>query len=320
MQFLKQSLCFLALAAIVTAAVAPPVAAQTMNRVYGSVDVLQRYAGVTRSYNNARFDRSFPGTLSDGVSHTFFHVYSAAGPGYAKTKTYAEYQKPSDSLSSADDLTILDAVGFAEFTLSDVVLSGAPGSLITTSINVHVTGFRDLGTTVNPVTLTPDVASTSTVAMGVFINNDNNNIGDGYNQLASINGNAPTMSGLGLLATFDGDDVVTTGLFTVEANTPFRLTMRIESLSRAGFSGDSSGVAYAISDFARTLTFASDRPVFNNLPAGTTANSVSAGIVNNQFGGLVTVVPEASTLALLGFPLSIIGAVIYRRVRNSKRL
>ncbi|MBC7805501.1 MAG: hypothetical protein H7145_05055, partial [Akkermansiaceae bacterium] len=311
MNFLKESLCFLAIAAIVTT-VAPPAAAQAMNRVYGSVDVLQRYAGVTRSYNNDRFDRYFPGTLSGGISDSFFHVYSAAGPGYAKTNTYAEYQKPSNNLGSADDFTILDASGLAEFTLTDVVLSGAPGSLITTSMNVHVTGFRDLVTIANPVTLTPSVFSAATVAMAIVINDHNKNIGDGYNQLESINGGAPTMLGSGLLAAFDGDDVVTTGLFTVEANVPFRLTMRIESVSRAGFSGDSSGIAYAISDFGRTLTFASDRPVFNDLPVGTTASSVSAGIVNNQFSGLVTVVPEANTLALLGLALPIFGAVILR--------
>lgn len=86
------------------------------------------------------------------------------------------------------------------------------------------------------------------------------------------------------------DANITTPDFYAPVNTPVAVGMSIEVYNSQG---SREGFGVLSSDFEHTLTFAPDRPVFD-LPAGYTANSAAAGIVDNQF-----VIPEPTSLALL---------------------
>jgi hypothetical protein len=101
------------------------------------------------------------------------------------------------------------------------------------------------------------------------------------------------------------DANITTPDFYVPVNTPVTVGMGIEVFNSQG---SREGFGVLSSDFEHTLTFAPDRPVFN-LPAGYTANSAAAGIVDNQY-----VIPEPSSAMLCATALLAVAG--YRRIHR----
>jgi hypothetical protein len=79
-----------------------------------------------------------------------------------------------------------------------------------------------------------------------------------------------------------GSGTVTSDRFTVTANEFFTVKLSLGSSSYTNYSDADGGVATASSNYFDTLTFATDRPVFD-LPSGYTANSVSGHIMDNRF-------------------------------------
>jgi hypothetical protein len=121
-----------------------------------------------------------------------------------------------------------------------------------------------------------------------------------------------------VLANFSGNDVLTTDLFTVTANTPFSLFFQLGVLAGVGLRDGGAGNASGGADFSNTLTFVDDRPVFD-LPNGYTANSLEAGIVNNRFAPAddAPVVPEPACLVQLAVGIAGLAAWKWRRRRFS---
>jgi hypothetical protein len=135
-------------------------------------------------------------------------------------------------------------------------------------------------------------------------------IGDGSFGISSFNGEAPTMNSSGWLTDFDGNDTLTSDSFTVPLNTPFTLSFKLSATASNVFNGDDTGLAESSADFGNTFSFALDgQPVFD-LPDGYTANSVSAGLIDNQYVEL----PEPGFAAL--FAAALVAVVRPRRFRK----
>ena len=262
------------------------------------------------------FGRTVAGSTSDALGptvdvladgHADYFVYSAAGNGavHAHTNIFFDDTDPR----SLGDEFVVRASSSALLTIDDLVVNGKPGSL-TTSLNLHLTGLLQVGSSVpysnsifnggKPQTVGGAGVSVTAEVFGTQVMN-------GGLQLSSANGSSPTASGSGVLANFSGNDVLTTDPFTVTANTPFSLSLLLSASTLAGIEDGGAGNAGGSADFSHTLTFVDDRPVFN-LPSGYTANSLEAGIVNNQFtpaDGSPTI-PEPSAMVLSGIGLSLL--------------
>ncbi len=99
------------------------------------------------------------------------------------------------------------------------------------------------------------------------------------------------------------------GDFDVGVNS---VSMSIEVGAHANQNGAQPGIAaLAVSTFHHTLSFASDRPVFD-LPEGWTVNSFDANIVDNRWIG--TTVPEPSS-----FVVTTLGALSICALRRKFR-
>jgi hypothetical protein len=319
-------------AAALAATLPPPAAVAQISHVSGSAYVFDRLNGRDSWFTIDEYDRSSPTSVSGSISsdesndygggHIYrreANAYSAASLRYAKARSNTSFVYFVHSGAEGDN-SFVNAFAQAEFTLNDVIFTNAAGPLITTSLNLHLGGYLSAGTA--PAPFGPDISIDAIAQIGVRITliqgADFTVIGNGYAQVESSNGNTVLSSG-GMLAGFNGGDaVVTTGLFTVAANQPFSLRVALESGTQGGMAANTGGNTGAISDFSNTLTFATDRPVFN-LSDGTTANSVLGGIANNQFTALAAAdSPEPATAALFATGLlPVLGAACRRRRKRA---
>jgi len=191
----------------------------------------------------------------------------------------------------------LSSTAFVQGTWTDVVISGPAGSgPIPVSFNVHLDGSDS----------TPSVGGiAATTVQLVFFGNDNNIGGGSQSDQTNFGVQQPT-SATGSLIGFDGDDVIASPTFNAPVNTPFSIALQLSAFAAVQASNSDAFSSSATSDFDNTLTFATDRPVFN-LPDGFTASSADAAIVNNTF-----VVPEPTAALSL---LPAIAGVLRRRRR-----
>ncbi len=204
------------------------------------------------------------------------------------------------------------AYSFARAIYTDVVIDGPVGaSPVATSINFHLAGEQILGTHFpGPM---GGFATRSSVFLQIFAGAN----GDfGVSNIASSNGiNAP-LDRQGMLVDFDGDTALATSLFTLPVNTPFTLDLSLRADVFLSVSYREGYITSALSDFGSTLTFATDRPVFD-LPAGYSAHSVDAGIVNNAFASAV---PEPGGGALAALGLVVMGGCSQLRRRWQRQI
>jgi hypothetical protein len=112
-----------------------------------------------------------------------------------------------------------------------------------------------------------------------------------------IDNGTPSNYDTGALMDFVNDRDVVTGAFTVKNGEPFTVEAQLQAYATAIGDFRESFTAEANSDLGNTLTFVTDRPVFD-LPAGYTANSTDGGIIDNAF-----VAPEPGCIALIAAAL-----------------
>jgi hypothetical protein len=251
-----------------------PVLAGVAYRFTGTV-VLSR--GSTRLVYE-QFDRSDEGGQDIVQFHEFpplslesrnIQAVSSAGAGYLSASAHADITKTdAGGFSITDTLT---GSSFSGVTWDDVVISGPPGTTIT-SFNLDLDGSLIAGA--------PAQAAASSNAQISFYYNTNN-IGGGLYGL-SVYAGSTTLSANGQLANFPGNPIIASPTFQVPTNTPLTIGIGLSVYANVSLNLSLTGNPAANADFGHTLTLATDRPVFN-LPAGYTANSVQAGIVNNTF-------------------------------------
>lgn len=239
-------------------------------------------------YDNVVPNRSWHGRAGSGVD-----AYGVHASTYVGANNVAD--GGSGGLSFAASANAL--VSFTDF-----VITGPSGSLpVHTPINFHLSGEQILGpyASGSPI-YTSDVQSS--VALQIFAGS---NATAGTRNFSYRNGliSPPTQSGL--LADYDGTSAdLRTPVWTLPVNTPFTLTLILNTSASVGVIFADGYITSALSDFGSTLSFATDRPVFA-LPAGYTVNSVDAGVVDNAW---MSPVPEPGSALLAALGLAFIGA------------
>lgn len=237
------------------------------------------------------FNLTGPSPLSNGLNYNDFipNAVTLAASGFARADRFGLHASANASFnrvspSNGNGRGIVRSATSATVTFDDFVISGSPGQMVTTSLNLHLSGRLsaiDGGETA--------AAGSGTANATVYV--DHRQVGDGVIAAASRD---TGLSGIGWLSTFNGLAVLQTASFTVPTNTPFTIQLQLGTTATAvvdeGLGGSSAGAA----DFGSTFSFATDRPVFD-LPAGLTASSLEANIVDNRF-----VVPSPGSLAVLG--------------------
>ncbi len=191
------------------------------------------------------------------------------------------------------------ATAFAFVSFTDFVISGPAGATsVITPINFHLSGEQILGSYTSFSGYSSSVEST----VGLIIHADNNGA-SGVNNFYYSNGVASPPTTTGLLMDWGPGNIVTTPLWTLPVNVPFTLTLQLDVAADVSVILSDGYVTSALSDFGKTLSFATDRPVFS-LPEGYSANSAEAGVVNNIF---TAPVPEPASGVLAALGLLVVG-------------
>src|SRR5262249_20266808 len=135
-------------------------------------------------------------------------VYSAAGDGavHAHSNTFFDWTYPNYGPTGQFGV---QATASATLVMPDFVISGAPGT-ITTRLFLHLTGLLQAGSSTLYSTSRDDGGPAQTFAsssIGVTIEVNGTPVGSGTQTVSTTSGSVPTLSGLGLLKNFDGDDI-----------------------------------------------------------------------------------------------------------------
>lgn len=209
---------------------------------------------------------------------------------------------------------------FAEFTIDDIVFSG-PTTLFETSVNLEVSGsLMDISTP-----LSSGVVTTAATSVDIFASFG---IGTSTTTLTGRQTTRYVQSGFNPPSTdqfFEGEDLVgvsfpstlTLEPFQVSTGLTYELTVSLfvsSSAKLGGIPGNThSGDVTASALFGSTANLPLLADVFN-LPAGYTANSISANIVDNAWLGTPV---SVSAVPLPGaFWLMITGIVLVRSRRR----
>jgi hypothetical protein len=208
--------------------------------------------------------------------------------GVSASTSYA--QSPAPFANNGDSYKRMQAGGTAIADFTDVFITGPGSGNISTKLQIHLDGF--LNSTSTASTELDGIVGAAEITFGISINGTL--VGSGQLDRSSTNGGSPQITASGLFVGFSGNGVVTTDSFLVPLNTAVtvRLQMTVQVLSN--MQDTAEGAASSTGQFYQSLSFATDRPVFD-LPVGYTANSVTGGIINNGYQP----VPEPGTTALL---------------------
>ena len=272
------------------------------------------------------------GRLSQQVGpfNTTLDEYNQTGPnGASDTAEYDDGAYLDLSASSSIDSSGLHAFAHAKFDKTDlfgtsntystnadataivkwndfIVTGPAGATTVAISINLFIEGTFDLIGDDTPEGVFPPFTAAGNLSVGIYASNQNVGSGQAW---TSIQNGVTDSGNNGILTGFNGSMLVSSQTFNVSVNTPFTLELSLSA--GAGAVGRDNQTFYleSTTNFNNTLTFATDRPVFN-VPAGYTVNSVEAGILNNAVS-----VPEPSTilLSLAAIPL----LVVFMRKRCS---
>jgi hypothetical protein len=221
-----------------------------------------------------------------------------------RAHAYAQIIKPFQSGIDIDPFQhrygiFADGTAIGDYSVTVSNPNVAPGTPVSTFYTVHLHGETIQGAGNTPDTINMSradagaQASIRAIVNGVY----STPAGGSFNR--QVENGTETQTGSGALLNFVNDADFSTDPFTVINGEPFTVEMFLQASATAIGDFRESFTAEANSNFGGTLTFATDRPVFD-LPAGYTANSVDGGIVNNVF-----VAPEPACISFCGAALVI---------------
>jgi hypothetical protein len=260
----------------------------------------------SQSFNEGSYSHDLQVSVGDhtnydsfGPNQPSYHASASSYAGPDGLHAFAHSEMEKISTGDGGYTYMQSATGYAQGTWSDLIISGPTGSgPINVSYNVHLDGSFIVASNTGPTGISRSGAS---VILDFF--GQGNNLGGGDFGQVSSNGTNQPPSGSGDLTSFTGNNVITSPTFSAPVNTPFSIELQL--LADAGVQGweNETWDLIANTDFGDTLTFATDRPVFN-LPAGYTVDSNGANIHGNKYS-----VPEPSTLVLAVLAALIVGGL-----------
>ena len=282
------------------------------NGIGGTTTILDSYSAVLGGV--ARFDNTAVVDTDQSI-HLMADSF-ASGPGQ-HAHTFAGWNHLIGDPTDPDGFRTFLAQSGAHATFTDMVITppaGATGPVLT-SISLHIDGSLSVGSF-----FTPSLASIAESQVQLLLlgptSLTSRNIGGGSLDLRSEHGTPATGFGTGMLAGLATAPsiaslgnvafsmVFSSSAFLAPVGVPFTVELDLDTDAFVNNDVKESFRTFANTDFAGTLSFATDRPVFN-LPPGFTANSVDAQITDNTFspaGPAPTPspsVPEAGSLMML---------------------
>jgi len=274
-----------------------PSPARAQYRISGGLGYLSNPTGARDSYFAIGAVPFGDGVQIEGTQHLdtardiafLAQTSSFAGAGYLASASNGRYQQ--NFRDGPGSTVTYGGSNFAEFTLTDVIISGTPGR-ITTSLNLHLSGTQITGAINEPAIGETSSNGHASVQLQAVVNG-NNQIGQGAKTYGTTWRSDGVELATGWLTNWSGDGDLTSDPFTVNANEYFTLMVQLQTSAYATAWTAQFGGASGSADFSHTASFATDQPVFN-LPAGYTASSASAGMVDNTFS-----VPESGALLTL---------------------
>ncbi|MBX9652804.1 hypothetical protein K2Y11_04215 [bacterium] len=202
------------------------------------------------------------------------YAYAVAWPGHLTSHT-AVFKDKSTTVS-------FEAIAKATLFLNDLSIN-SDQSVVSTRLNLNLTGvFRNgllSGQAYEEMEVTYSLAQGGTHTSG-----SGNAVFDG------------SLTSSGIVQGFsNGFGVaISTAPITIDATIPFSLLLTLQTKVSGNLASNEKG--YVEADFGHSLTFATDRPVFENLSGASvfTVNSAQGGIVDNSY----SVIPESSSLLM----------------------
>jgi len=282
------------------------------NGIGGTSTTLDSYSAVLGGV--ARFDNTAVVDTDQSI-HLMADSF-ASGPGQ-HAHTFAGWNHLIGNPTDPDGFRTFLAQSGVHAAFTDMVIT-PPGGVtgpVLTSINFHIDGSLSVGSFFTPSLVSIAESQVELLLLGPT-SLTSRNIGAGSLDLRSENGMPATGFGIGVLASLAtapsiaslgsvGFSVVfSSSAFLAPVGVPFTVELDLDTNAFVTNELGESFRTFANTDFAGTLSFATDRPVFN-LPPGFTANSVDAQITDNTFSSASPTptpspsVPEAGSLMLL---------------------
>lgn len=194
---------------------------------------------------------------------------SSAGASYVSASTFAEIIKSQGGFGGFG--YSVGGLAYGGTFWDDFIIHGPPGGIVT-RLGARVTGRVSLGTS---IMFTGDCS----VQVAIWV--DGTIRGSGLYAEHTDGGNR-TINQSGGLVNFDGDATVMTNTALLPTNTPFRVGLQLTVSSSIGLRFENSGSGSSNTDFLSTLRLVTNQPLFD-LPAGYTASSAQANVIDNWF-------------------------------------
>ena len=225
------------------------------------------------------------GSIGRGVTYERFNstestlgaTASGGGPGFIFSRSFVQYRLNQAFPDNPSGFG-LNANSVADAVWSDIVVSGPSGpASVPFSINVLLDGFDILGSI-------GGVGGTSANTYASFNARINGVVAATGNYVRTVTGGGPTQTPIadGVFAGFDGSAAFETDAVMVPVNTPFSISVQLQTYAHVDATYTQSGTTSALMNFGDTASLATTGPAFN-VPAGYTVNSAAAGVTNNVF-------------------------------------
>lgn len=331
----RSPLLLIAALALLASAVPHPATAGPMYRAFVSLDTRRESDEGSTSVSLAdeiASDIFFDGPF-DTSARTVRHrsASARASGGSASAAAHSLIDRDQVGLIAFRNNVGRNATGSASFRIDDLVVTpidgSSSGSITVSGINLDLTPGGDsfseslLGSwAVNP----PERGSANAIAsVSVGVTQPGRTLSGSRRVQESFSGGddpseTSSVETSGLLEGWEGG-TITTPSFDVTLGEPFAFEGSVTASAHAFIDlfrgGTVRGVAISNADFSNTFSFATSGPVFN-VPDGFTVNSAQGNIVDNRFvGAQQTIIPEPSSLALLGVGAIGLAGAGWRRKR-----
>jgi hypothetical protein len=264
------------------------------------------------------YTENSPGPIQHGVEfHDFapgFPSYpsrhasavSSGGAGFVGSATYVEYaQTERDPYPGT---YYMRSEASVEATWTDIIVTGPAGAtMVPIAANILIDGSFLFAAGAIDDPLGVGWSQFSSASFGVRINGEPAAFGN-WTVTAANGGPVTNTLGNGVFTDFDGSYAGTTSTVMVPVNTPFSISMFLQTNAQVSVPRAGTISLGTNTNFGHTASFATTGPAFD-VPDGYTVNSAEASVTDNAF----VLVPAPASVGVMAAG----GVAMIRRRRQT---